>query len=140
LAGSVIIPGPNPDAGFGQGGPLHQGQQNTYNVNIPETGPPRPGGLSDAVDAGGVDPTFKVTIVWSDPPGFSLQNDLDLIVVAHDGTERHGNMGSGAGFDRLNNVEQALWENIPPGPARFIVRAFRITQFAQPYAWVWRIS
>jgi hypothetical protein len=67
-------------------------------------------------------------------------HNADLIVIAADGTERHGNMGGGSGFDRLNNVEQVLWENIPPGSGTFIVRASRITEFAQPYAWVWRIS
>ncbi|KAK3347304.1 hypothetical protein B0T25DRAFT_521526 [Lasiosphaeria hispida] len=40
-------------------------------------------------------PTLKVTLVWTDPAGQALQNDLDLIVVAPNGqTERHGNMGT----------------------------------------------
>ena len=85
-------------------------------------------------------PTFKVTLVWSDPPGAALQNDLDLIVRASDGSERHGNMGTGKGFDRANNVEQVVWENMPPGDAEIIVHAVRITRFAQPYAYAWRVS
>jgi serine protease AprX len=49
-------------------------------------------------------------------------------------------MGTASGFDRVNNVEQVLWENIPPGDVKITVRAFRITQFPQPYALAWRIS
>jgi hypothetical protein len=137
LAGSVIIPGPNANGGCGQGGPLSQGQKDTHTVNIPAGGP---GAQSADAGGAGADPTFKVTIVWTDPPGHSLQNDLDLIVIASDGTQRHGNMGTSKSFDRLNNVEQVFWENIPAGKTTFIVLASRITQFPQPYAWVWRIS
>lgn len=95
---------------------------------------------------GGVGPhgaghaTFKITLVWSDPPGAALQNDLDLVVVAADGTERHGNVGTAKGFDRSNNVEQVWWRGMPPGPAKITIRAFRITRFAQPYSYAWRIS
>jgi hypothetical protein len=88
----------------------------------------------------GVGATFKVTLVWSDPAGEQLQNDLDLLVLAADGSERHGNMGTSNNFDRLNNVEQVLWTNMPAGSAKIIIRAFRITSFPQPYAYVWRIS
>lgn len=88
--------------------------------------------------AGGA--TFKVSLVWSDPPGSLLQNDLDLVVIAADGSERHGNVGTADDFDRVNNVEQVLWVGMPPGQCTVVVRAFRITQFAQPYAYAWRIS
>ena len=65
------------------------------------------------------------------PQGATLQNDLDLIVRASNGEERHGNMGtSKEGFDRFNNVEQVLWEHVPSGDLEVIIRAFRITQFA----------
>ena len=57
--------------------------------------------------------TLKVTLVWTDPPGAKLQNDLDLIVKASNGQERHGNMGTGKGFDRVNNVEQVVWKTSP---------------------------
>jgi serine protease AprX len=69
-----------------------------------------------------------------------LQNDLDLIVIAADGTERHGNVGFATVFDRLNNVEQVVWTNMPPGVAKIVIRAFRITRFPQPYSYAWRIS
>jgi len=133
LAGSVIIPGPNSKAGFGLGGPLRQGEESTITVNIP--GQAGAGG----VNAQGL-PTLKITLVWTDPPGALLQNDLDLIVKAADGKERHGNMGTGDGFDRRNNVEQVVWTNIPPGDAKIIIRAFHVTQFPQPFAYAWRLS
>ncbi len=148
LLGSVILPGPNPDAGFGDGGPLRQGDEDTITVRIPS----QPPGNQDAAGEGaagatpsgaatmGLGATFKITLVWSDPAGADLQNDLDLIVIAADGSERHGNMGTSSGFDRVNNVEQVLWPNMPPGDARITIRATRITRFPQPYAYAWRIS
>jgi hypothetical protein len=48
-------------------------------------------------------------------------------------------MGTRTGFDRVNNVEQVIWRNIPFGSAEIVVRAFRITQFGQPYAYAWRV-
>jgi serine protease AprX len=125
LAGSIAVPGANQNRGFGQGGPLQQGQSNTVTVKIPGQG---------------ASTTFKITLVWSDPPGALLQNDLDLIVQAANGEERHGNMGTGTGFDRRNNVEQVVWTNMPPGDAKITIRAFHITQFPQPYAFAWRLS
>jgi serine protease AprX len=141
LAGSVIIPGPNRDGGFGEGGPLKQGDSDSVIVKIPRE---TPGKHDVATTAGfgtkGLGATFKITLVWSDPAGEQLQNDLDLIVVAADGTERHGNMGTSKTFDRQNNVEQVVWINMPPGDAKVVINAFRITRFPQPYAFAWRIS
>jgi serine protease AprX len=143
LLGSVILPGPNPDAGFGDGGPLSQGEEDTFTVEIPR-GSPGNDSVANEVPTGvgttGLGATFKITLVWTDPPGALLQNDLDLIVRAADGSERHGNMGTSNGFDSVNNVEQILWANMPPGDARVIIRATRITLFPQPYAYAWRIS
>ncbi|MFL6628006.1 MAG: S8 family serine peptidase [Vitreoscilla sp.] len=147
LLGSVILPGPNPDAGFGSGGPLKQGAKDTFTVKIPSHSPGHhgvtpagPAGAALGVGTTGLGATFKITLVWSDPAGALLQNDLDLIVKAADGSERHGNMGTGKGFDRVNNVEQVIWTNMPPGDAKVTIRATRITRFPQPYAYAWRIS
>jgi hypothetical protein len=146
LAGSVIVPGPNPNAGLGEGGPLKQGQQSTFTIAIPTghgvTATKKSAAKKGKSGAGttAVSPTLKITLVWSDPAGANLQNDLDLIVKAANGQERHGNMGTSSGFDRTNNVEQVVWENIPPGNAKITIRAFRITQFPQPYAFAWRLS
>lgn len=133
LAGSIIIPGPNPNGGFGDEGPLKQGQQTTVVIKVPERG-------ARDVEPAGVGPTLKATLVWSDPPGATLQNDLDLIVTASNGQVRHGNSGASKNFDRVNNVEQVVWANIPPGDVQITVRAFHITQFPQPWAYAWRIG
>ncbi|KAL9100487.1 MAG: hypothetical protein Q9163_004142 [Psora crenata] len=122
LANSVVIPGAQSNGGFNQAGPLRQGQDDVFAIDIP----------------GGA--TLKITLVWTDFPGPLLQNDLDLIVVAANGEERHGNMGTGPGFDRINNVEQVIWPGMPAGDARVIIRCARITRGAQDYAYAWRIS
>ncbi|KAK2814055.1 hypothetical protein FQN50_000459 [Emmonsiellopsis sp. PD_5] len=127
LKNSIIVPGQQ-DGGFHEGSPLEKGAEATpLTVNIP----------ADKTGS-----ALKVTLVWSDPPGARLQNDLDLIVRASDGTERHGNMGEKADFDRANNVEQVVWTNIPGGEVQIIVKAFQITRkdFPQPYAVVWSVD
>jgi serine protease AprX len=132
LASAVIpIVGGPVAGGFGEGGPLEEGEEDIVTVEVPE----EPGEADDP-SAGAV---LTVTLVWTDPPGAALQNDLDLVVRAN-GTERHGNMGTSAGFDRSNNVEQVRWPNLPPGPVDIVVRADRITRFPQPYAYAWRIG
>lgn len=84
---------------------------------------------------------LKVTLVWTDPAGEALQNDLDLIVRLPNGQERHGNVATGsAEFDRINNVEQVSVANPPAGNATVTVRAHRAAQLAQPYALVVRTS
>lgn len=138
LANSVIIPGPNPNGGFGEGGPLKQGEKSSGTIRIPRAVGRRD--VSDDTGPAALGPTLKFTLVWTDPPGAQLQNDLDLIITAANGQERHGNMGTGSGFDRQNNVEQIVWENVPPGDLTFTIVAFHITRFPQPYAFAWRIS
>ena len=133
LAGSVIIPGPDPDSGFGEGGPLQEGRSDEFTIAV---GRQRPGETVKPAAAG---QSLKITLVWSDPPGPTLQNDLDLIVVAPDGTQRHGNMGTTDNFDRVNNVEQVVWANIPAGEATIRITAHRITALPQPYAYAWRL-
>lgn len=83
--------------------------------------------------------SFKVTLVWTDRAGSTLQNDLDLIIRTEDGQERHGNVApDSTSFDRNNNVEQIVWENMHAGDVDIIVRAYRIPSFAQSYALVIR--
>ena len=85
--------------------------------------------------------SLKVTLVWTDRPGPTLQNDLDLIVRAANGQERHGNVPAGSTeFDRTNNVEQIIWEDLPIGNVDIVIRAHRIPTFAQSYALVTRIE
>ncbi|MFE1409833.1 S8 family serine peptidase [Streptomyces sp. NPDC058746] len=121
LRQAVVLPTDAGRAGFTDAKELDQGEERVFHITVPQ-GATR----------------LKVTLVWTDPPGKALQNDLDLIVRAG-GQERHGNMGTGSGFDRVNNIEQVNWQSIPAGEAEVVVRAFRITQFAQPYAVAWRV-
>ncbi|MCK7622303.1 S8 family serine peptidase [Streptomyces sp. RS10V-4] len=120
LENAIVLPGTD-HAGCTDADALEQDAERTFTLTVPEGGH----GL-------------KATLVWSDPPGPALQNDLDLIVRAG-GQERHGNMGTDSGFDRVNNVEQVRWEGVPGGEVQVVVRAHRITQFAQPYAVAWRL-
>jgi serine protease AprX len=68
----------------------------------------------------------------------ALVNDLDLIVVAPDGTRYHGNHGliagdwsrAGGAPDRLNNVENVFLQAPAAGVWRFIVAAHRIASTA----------
>ncbi len=84
-------------------------------------------------------PMLKVTLVWTDLPGETLQNDLDLIVRAANGQERHGNMAvASLEFDRINNIEQISWDNVPAGDVEIVVRAFRTVLHPQSYALVVR--
>jgi serine protease AprX len=93
--------------------------------------------MQQAVNAG---QTLKATVVWTDPAGEALQNDLDLIVRTPDGREFHGNVTPGAaGFDRSNNVEQVTVPNIAGGTATVIVQAYRAVT-PQSYALVVRVS
>jgi len=126
LANSIILPGAQDKAGFLDGRPLTQGEKEEFTINISDD-------LQGARD-------LKITLVWSDPPGAYLQNDLDLIVIAADGVERHGNMGASSAFDRANNVEQISWARVPPGPAKVVVQAFRIAKFAQAFAVAWKLN
>ncbi|KAH6854060.1 peptidase S8/S53 domain-containing protein [Chaetomium sp. MPI-CAGE-AT-0009] len=109
--------------------------------------------------------TLKITLVWTDPAGPSLQNDLDLIVVAPgDKIERHGNrLGQefpyktkktrdeeekatprggheSEPYDRKNNVEQVVWEGIPEGKAKVVVRAHNVSSLkGQTFALAWKV-
>jgi serine protease AprX len=85
--------------------------------------------------------TIKATLVWTDPAGSGLQNDLDLILRAANGTEQHGNVpANSTSFDRVNNVEQVTWGNVPIGDVQITTRANRITQATQSYALVVRVG
>lgn len=82
----------------------------------------------------------KVTLVWTDPPGAGLQNDLDLIVRDTNGQECHGNRKIGdPSFDTDNNVEQIVWDRPSQGDLQITIRATRITSVAQSYVLVVRV-
>jgi serine protease AprX len=83
---------------------------------------------------------LKVTLVWTDPKGEALQNDLDLIVTVPSGAELHGNMPAGSpAFDRTNNVEQVSTSITASGIAAITVRCYR-SVLSQSFALVIRTS
>lgn len=109
--------------------------------------------------------TLKTTLVWTDAVGANLQNDLDLIVVAPgDRIERHGNQlaqefpyktkvtrdeeeraipsdgHARESYDRKNNVEQVVWEGIPEGEAKIVVRGHSVlSSQGQTFALAWKV-
>lgn len=116
-------------SGFLEGRPLRQGE--TADI------------ISVTIPAQMASSSFKVTLVWTDPPGKLLLSDLDLIVRAG-GEERHGNVEAGSNdFDRVNNVEQVTWDNPPAGPLEIAVHAYNIHRLlgnlTQDYALVWKL-
>jgi hypothetical protein len=85
------------------------------------------------------EPELRATLTYTDPLGSTssakdLVNDLDLIVIAPDGTRYYGNHGlidgnvsqSGGAPDRLNNVENVFLDKPAPGDWQVIVAAHRI--------------
>ncbi|KAJ6118182.1 Peptidase S8/S53 subtilisin/kexin/sedolisin [Penicillium samsonianum] len=141
LSKSVILPS-QADGGYREGGPLAQSSSEETVIDIPNNGDLLRVQERSASTTTINGPVLKVSLVWTDPPGRTLQNDLDLLVVSSDGTEKHGNMGDKPGFDRTNNVEQVEWTNIPSGKVKIIVRAYHIFNraYPQPYALVWSIN
>jgi hypothetical protein len=137
-------------------GPIPNNNEGFGRVNLPAILGPLPDGVllkmwdeSTALDTG-EEQTFqveleslaklvKVTLVWTDSPGETLQNDLDLIVKTSKGTVRHGNMGSSpTRFDRSNNVEQVSMTTVLKGTVTVTVRAFRAAVSPQSFALVFR--
>lgn len=91
------------------------------------------------IDIGPSVRALKATLVWTDPPGASLQNDLDLAIRFSDLSERHGNVAAGSSdFDRTNNVEQVFQASPAQGSATITVRAHRVALQPQSFALVVR--
>lgn len=144
LAGSVILPNQGAPAGFHVG--IMDDDPIKLPIPIPKKEPtvhlqdgeaPQPAAPTTPL-------TLKVTLAYSDAPGAALQNDLNLIVVTGN-KERHGNQGaheynvdSTNGFDRVNNIEQVIWEGITGDEAVIVIKGYRLTTDQQPFAYVWR--
>jgi subtilase family serine protease len=90
---------------------------------------------------------LKVTLAWTDYPAStsaatSLVNDLDLTVVAPDGTTYTGNAFSGGWSvpggpaDRLNNVENVYVFSAAAGTWTINVNGYNIPNGPQPFALV----
>jgi serine protease AprX len=90
---------------------------------------------------------FKATLAWTDYPAsttaeISLVNDLDLTVVAPDGTTYKGNVFSdgwsatGGAFDRRNNVENVYVFSAAVGTWTITVSGYNVPEGPQPFALV----
>jgi len=71
---------------------------------------------------------LKAVLVWTDPAGSTLVNDLDLRVTSPDGTSHFGNDLLHPGQrDRVNNVETVSFDAPASGTYIFTVNATNIT-------------
>jgi serine protease AprX len=84
------------------------------------------------------DRLLSVTICWTDPPGRGLQHELDLLVIAPDGTKHVGNAAlvrlPTQRTDRINNVEKIVIENPAVGEWSVMVTAFNTFLHPQGFA------
>ncbi|KAM7201141.1 Peptidase S8/S53 domain containing protein [Rhypophila sp. PSN 637] len=149
---------PNPHSGFGRvdlAGSLPKLNDpfSGYDTGVADEDNEEPVHVEISIPV--VDPakslTFKITLAYADLPGGQLQNDLNLLVVIG-GEQRHGNQGMDSfplgtktvGFDRRNNVEQVLWENIPASAhdagsfVKVVVKPFRFMSSKVPFSYAWR--
>jgi hypothetical protein len=92
---------------------------------------------------------LRLTLAWTDYPGTlgaakALVNDLDLEIIAPDGTRYYGNQGLYTGgtclrdgkWDACNNVEGAIIPDARYGTYTVIVHGHNIPQGPQPFALV----
>ena len=90
---------------------------------------------------------LKVTLAWTDAPSTTtaathLVNDLDLELIAPDGTTYAGNAFldgwsvPGGSYDRLNNLENVYVAAPQTGEWTIVVRGFNVPQGPQPFALV----
>jgi subtilisin family serine protease len=100
---------------------LDTGDEQTFQVTLPKAAK-----------------SLKVTLVWTDPAGETLQNDLDLVVTAG-GETGYGNAAPGSTIpDRVNNVEQVTLSAVPAGAVDIRVKAYRCAIEPQRFALVAR--
>jgi hypothetical protein len=82
---------------------------------------------------------FRVVLSWYDYPGNPaangrLVNDLDLEVIAPDGTHYYGNGASAGNLDGVNPNESVEIRDAQPGVYQVIVRGHNVPNGPQPYA------
>lgn len=116
-----LLPGGATVPAFYEGAPLATGGTNVHLVGI--------GGTN----------ALRVTLCWTDFPGTpgsskALVNDLDLAVIAPDGSTNFYRLSSGP--DRTNNIEGIDFAASLPGTYRIEVRGFNVPSGPQPYALV----
>ena len=135
LDNSVFLAGDSRRMGmvdFGHAQGVSHGQVRTKKVNIPN-------GVTE----------LRLTLAFADEPGAAFSsapvvNDLDVIAIAPDGTEYHGNrhdnQNNGAAtpnptdFDTLNSLEQIIIYNPPSGRWTFRVKGTDVPVGPQGFA------
>ncbi len=80
---------------------------------------------------------LKVTLVWTDPPGESVQNELRVSVSRPHAPPR---LAASSETFRAGNVEQLLFGAVEPGVVRLTVSALRAAIWPQSYALVLRAA
>jgi subtilisin-like proprotein convertase family protein len=151
LLKAALIAGAQRLSGYGTPGAVVDNDQGYGRLNLDAVlAPPLPTGsafieISPGLSTGEVyqtkidiksaDVPLRVVLIYSDYPGPSLVNNLNLILIAPDGKRYAGNQASGAALtlDVKNNVEviqvndpeagswtlQVVGSNIPHGPQDF---------------------
>ncbi|MGW5115272.1 S8 family serine peptidase [Streptomyces noursei] len=112
------------NAGWMEHPGVRQGRSHTFDIKIP---PNTPDGSS-----------LKVTLVWTDRPGASLVNDLDLTLHYRSTTTRWNGNTNTAEHDRTNNVEQVTLRNLRGGDLVIRVHGHRVNGI-QPFAVAWQL-
>jgi subtilisin-like proprotein convertase family protein/subtilisin family serine protease len=92
------------------------------------------------IDIQSADAPLRVVMAYSDYPGSSLVNNLNLIVIAPDGRRYTGNQGAGATLtmDVKNNVEAVHVSSPMPGSWTIQVVGSNISRGPQDFALVYR--
>jgi serine protease AprX len=81
---------------------------------------------------------LRVVLTYSDAPGRGLKNNLNLILIAPDGTRRIGNAtGTSLTFDTRNNVELVEVSAPAAGAWRIQVVGSNVPMSPQPFALTW---
>jgi hypothetical protein len=100
-------------------GSLSQGESMSYTIKV-----------TDASQE------LRATLVWADPPGDQLQNNLDMVLKAPDGTEARPVDAQGHSPDTQNNVEGVDVASPRVGDWTLSISAPSLARGPQPYALV----
>ncbi len=95
---------------------------------------------------GNIDP-LRITLVWTEPPASidaanPVINNLDLEIIAPDGTSFRGNVMAngesltGGSFDTKNNVERAIFNTPDIGLYTILIHGTEVNQGTQGFALV----
>jgi subtilisin family serine protease len=119
---AIVSPPPPAKAGFFESpSGLETGDSGTIRIEVRSSAP------------------LRCVLVYTDPPGDHLVNDLNLIVKAPDATQWYGNQVPGGPpyLDSRNNVEVVEIPEPTPGTYEVQVVASNVSEGPQRYAIVW---